>query len=73
MFAYDDEAGDLPESETNYYTFQEEEYLAFPKSKPVESLSFQNQNKNDGGLPNYFGDNPAPIEINGKRKPKSKS
>ena len=37
----------------------------------MESLTFQS--KGESGLPNYFGDAPAPIEINGKRKPRAKS
>ena len=38
--------------------------MAFPQSKLVEKESLTFQNKDSGGLPNYFGEGPAPIEIN---------
>ena len=56
MFAYEED--EQAESETNYYTYQQEEFLAFPEKKPIQKESLTFTNNDSGGLPNYFGDAP---------------
>lgn len=72
---YDDNESD---TEANYYQFQQNQQMAYPRnnrrsnSKPVEEcLGFKSDT--NFGLPDYFGDNPKPIEIKNSRSKSRKN